>query len=62
MHDVLPDPADQVLFSVDAEQFCQFAAMLNAPPTPNPGLQRLMKVQAPWTSGPSESPDSAGQR
>ncbi|RMX16013.1 DUF1778 domain-containing protein [Vandammella animalimorsus] len=39
---------DQVFFSLDAEQFQQFTDMLDAPPKPNPGLERLMAVQAPW--------------
>lgn len=39
---------DQVFFSLDADQFQQFIDMLDAPPEPNPGLERLMAVQAPW--------------
>ncbi|MFT7724570.1 MAG: DUF1778 domain-containing protein [Roseateles sp.] len=39
---------DQVFFSLDAEQFQQFTALLDAPPTPNPGLERLLAVDAPW--------------
>jgi len=42
---------DQVFFSLDAKKFRQFTAMLDAPPAPNPGLERLMAVQAPWKSG-----------
>ena len=40
---------DQVFFSLDAEKFKQFTALLDAPPAPNAGLDRLMAVKAPWT-------------
>jgi len=39
---------DQVYFGLDEARFQEFTAMLDAPPTPNPGLQRLMAVKAPW--------------
>lgn len=39
---------DQVFFSLGDEQFRQFNAMLDAPTAPNPGLDRLMAVKAPW--------------
>lgn len=39
---------DQVFFTLDAEKFEQFAALLDATPTPNPGLGRLMAVKPPW--------------
>ncbi len=39
---------DQVFFNLDADRFQQFTAMLDAPPAPNPGLERLMAVKAPW--------------
>ena len=38
----------QVFFSVDAEKFRQFTGMLDAPPSPNPGLERLMALKALW--------------
>jgi len=41
---------DQVFFSLDAEKFAQFNALLDAPAAPNAGLERLMAVQAPWAS------------
>ena len=41
---------DQVFFSLNAEKFQQFTAMLDTPPSPNPGLERLMAVAAPWTA------------
>jgi uncharacterized protein (DUF1778 family) len=41
---------DQVFFSLDADKFKQFNAMLDAPPIPNPGLERLMSLKAPWGS------------
>lgn len=39
---------DQVFFGLDSDKFEQFTAMLDAPPSPNPGLERLMAVTAPW--------------
>lgn len=42
---------DQVFFSLDSDKFKQFTAMLDAPPGPNPGLERLMAVKTPWDSG-----------
>lgn len=39
---------DQVYFNLDANSFEQFIQMLDAPPAPNPGLERLMAVKAPW--------------
>lgn len=44
---------DQIFFSLDAEKFRQFNAILDAPPSHNPGLERLMAVTAPWTSDPA---------
>ena len=41
---------DQVFFTLDAEKFRQFTAMLDAPPSHNPGLARLMAVAAPWAT------------
>ncbi|MCW8175219.1 type II toxin-antitoxin system TacA family antitoxin [Verminephrobacter aporrectodeae] len=37
---------DQVFFGLDS-------AMLDAPPSANPGLERLMAVQAPWATDPA---------
>lgn len=34
---------DQVFFGLDAEQFQQFTAMLDAPPRANEGLERLRR-------------------
>jgi uncharacterized protein (DUF1778 family) len=39
---------DQVFFTLDAGKFRQFTAMLDAPPAPDAGLERLMAVKAPW--------------
>ncbi len=39
---------DQVFFSLDAENFKQFLELLDAPPSANPGLERLLAVRAPW--------------
>ena len=41
---------DQVFFSLDAEKFRRFSKLLDAPPAHNPGLERLMAVEAPWKS------------
>ncbi|MDZ4115301.1 MAG: DUF1778 domain-containing protein [Xanthomonadaceae bacterium] len=41
---------DQVFFGLDTEKFHQFIAMLDAPPSANAGLERLMAVNAPWAS------------
>jgi len=40
---------DQVFFALDDSKFKQFTALLDAPPAANPGLERLMDVQAPWS-------------
>lgn len=39
---------DQVFFSLDTRKLKQFTALLDAPPAPNPGLEKLMAVDAPW--------------
>jgi uncharacterized protein (DUF1778 family) len=41
---------DQVFFSLVADRFKQFTAMLDAPLSPNPGLERLMAAKAPWST------------
>ena len=41
---------DQVLFNLDDDKFRQFTQLLDAPPTPNPGLERLMAVTPPWAA------------
>lgn len=44
---------DQVFFSLDAEKFRQFNALLDAPApsaAPNPGLARLQAVMPPWAA------------
>jgi uncharacterized protein (DUF1778 family) len=43
---------DQVLFRLDDKQFQQFTALLDAPVQPNPGLERLFAVRAPWEASP----------
>ena len=40
---------DQVFFNLDAEKFRRFTKLLDAPPTRNAGLERLMAVKAPWS-------------
>ena len=42
---------DQVFFKLDTDKFQQFIAVLDAPPSANPGLARLMSVKAPWSTG-----------
>ncbi|MEA3643028.1 MAG: DUF1778 domain-containing protein [Lamprobacter sp.] len=39
---------DRIFFSLDTDKFQQFIALLDAPPTPNVGLERLMAIKAPW--------------
>jgi len=39
---------DQVFFKLDVDKFREFTKMLDAPPTHNRGLERLMAVKAPW--------------
>ena len=39
---------DQVFFSLDADQFQKFTEILDAPPTSNIGLERLMAVKVAW--------------
>jgi len=38
-------PFDLIL---DGQRFQQFLDFLDAPPKPNPGLERLLAVKAPW--------------
>jgi uncharacterized protein (DUF1778 family) len=40
---------DQVFFRMGAAKFRQFVKLLDAPPAPNPGLERLMAVKPPWS-------------
>lgn len=39
---------DQVLFTVSAQQFQAFQALMDAPIAQNAGLQRLLAKRAPW--------------
>jgi uncharacterized protein (DUF1778 family) len=39
---------DQRVFTLDAETFKKFQAMLDAPPSENPKLRKLMSTPAPW--------------
>jgi uncharacterized protein (DUF1778 family) len=41
---------DQIFFRLNAEQFAQFNALLDAPVSTNAGLKRLMVVKSPWVS------------
>ena len=44
---------DRVFFNLDADKFEQFLAVLDAPPTSNAGLERLMAIKAPWDTEPT---------
>jgi uncharacterized protein (DUF1778 family) len=39
---------DRRYFSLSAEAFKRFTAMLDKPPASNPKLQRLLQTRAPW--------------
>jgi uncharacterized protein (DUF1778 family) len=39
---------DRRYFSLDADGFARFMAMLDAPPSANPKLRRLLAEKAPW--------------
>lgn len=39
---------DQRILTLDAETFQKFQAMLDAPPSENPRLRKLMATQASW--------------
>ena len=39
---------DQVFFSLDADKFKRFTALLDKPPRRNAGLERLIAVKPPW--------------
>lgn len=39
---------DQVHFTLDADKFQKFIDLLDAPPKPNPDLERLFALKAPW--------------
>jgi uncharacterized protein (DUF1778 family) len=41
---------DQVFFSLTERNFQQFTASLDAPVSPNAGLERLLSVRSPWNS------------
>jgi uncharacterized protein (DUF1778 family) len=42
---------DQVFFNLDEAKLQEFQALLDTPPEPNPGLERLLAVKAPWDTG-----------
>ncbi|HUP91749.1 MAG TPA: DUF1778 domain-containing protein [Solimonas sp.] len=39
---------DQVFFRLEPGRFKEFRKLLDSPPGPNPGLERLMALEAPW--------------
>ncbi|MEG4517959.1 MULTISPECIES: DUF1778 domain-containing protein [unclassified Microcoleus] len=39
---------DRCFFGLDEIKFKQFLALLDAPPTPNPKLNALLKTKSPW--------------
>jgi Protein of unknown function (DUF1778) len=44
----LQERLDQVSFQMDAARFRRFVKLLDTPPAPNPGFERLMAVKPPW--------------
>ena len=46
---------DQLFFNLDAYNFREFTAMLDAPPAHNPGLERLMAVRAPCEAAANQA-------
>lgn len=46
---------DQVFFSLDADKFSQFNQLLDAAPSNNVGLERLMAVKAPWDTAAAKA-------
>jgi len=46
---------DQVFFNLDANEFKLFAEVLDAPPGPNPALESLLTVKAPWRTDQAEA-------
>ena len=40
---------DQVFYGLNDERFRLFSELLNAPVVHNPGVERLLAIQAPWT-------------
>lgn len=49
---------DQVFFTLDADRFRRFTELLDAPPLPNPGLDRLEAVKPPWTLKSPQVPEN----
>lgn len=41
----------QGFFRLKEGRFREFSVLVDAPPTPNPGIDRLMAVEAPWAAG-----------
>ena len=39
-----------VFIKLDERKFQHFTALLDAPPSANPGLDRLLAVMAPWSA------------
>ncbi|OKH18473.1 DUF1778 domain-containing protein [[Limnothrix rosea] IAM M-220] len=39
---------DQVFFTLDEAQYQEFCDRLDAPPVPNPKLEKLLNTPAPW--------------
>lgn len=44
---------DQVFFSLDAKNFRDFRELLDAPPSANPALERLLATVSPWETAKS---------
>jgi len=39
---------DQVFFTLNTQYFQRFTELLDAPVKPNPNLERLLAIKAPW--------------
>ncbi len=46
-----PEPRDRISFNLEADNFEQFTAILDAPPAPNPGFDRSLAINLPWYAG-----------
>ena len=44
---------DRVLFRLDADRLEAFVALIEAPPSPNEELSRLLSTPAPWEERPA---------
>lgn len=52
---------EQVYFPLSDSDFKRFTRLLDAPPKPNPALERLLAKPAPWNATP-QSPQKSIQK